>query len=197
MTSMHTGLKVTICFCLFFIWAGDVWIVGDSIIRRAQHSLQCYPLVRWNGKGGARLNDLTGLLSELAVSGPPPGLIIVHIGTNDLVPLDAFCIRQSLRIFMEECCARFPGAQLVWSDILPRACFFGAFSQAKMEMKRRSINKWARKVGRRIGVAVLNHLQFKWSLFHLFRYDGVHLSQVGLELFRKNLLDCITGYFVN
>ncbi len=98
--------------------------------------------MRWNGKGGAHLSDANPLLSDLAMSGPPPGLIIVHLGTNDLVQLDAFCLRQSVRIFMSECSVQFPRAHLVWSDILPRACYFGALSQSKLEMKRRSINKY-------------------------------------------------------
>ena len=169
--------------------------MGDSIIRRAQSNIQCTPRVRWNGRGGARLCDLTELLAGLAGSGPPPGLIIVHLGTNDLVAVDLYGIRQSVRIFMEECCAHFPGARLIWSDILPRACYFGALSQSKLEMKRRSVNKWARSVSRRMGVAVLHHPQFKWSIFHLFRFDGVHLSPEGSDLFRMNVQTCITNCY--
>ena len=106
---------------------GDVWIVGDSIICRARRSLQCTLRVHWNGRGGACLGDLTELLADLAGSGPSPGLI-VHLGTNELVAVDSYSIRQSVRIFMDECCANFPGARLVWSDILLRACYFGALS---------------------------------------------------------------------
>ena len=140
---------------------GDVWIVGDSVICRAQRSLQCTPRVCWNGRGGACLGDLTELLADLAGSGPSPGLI-VHLGTNELVAVDSYSIRQSVRIFMDECCANFPGARLVWSDILLQACYFGVLSQSKLEMKHRSVNKWARSVSRRMGVAVLHHPQFQW-----------------------------------
>ena len=93
------------------------------------------PRVRWNGKGGARLPDLIQLLADLAGSGPPPRVIVAHLGTNDLGFADAFSLRQRIRIFMSECLANYPMPQVVWSDILPRACYFGALSPAKVEMK--------------------------------------------------------------
>ncbi|XP_038068802.1 uncharacterized protein LOC119738134 [Patiria miniata] len=37
---------------------GDVWIVGDSIVRRAATSLGCKPEVHWKGLGGARYGDV-------------------------------------------------------------------------------------------------------------------------------------------
>ena len=152
------------------------------------------PRVRWNGKGGARLPDLTQLLADLASSGPPPRVIVVHLGTNDLGFADAFSLRQRIRIFMSECLANYPMAQVVWSDILPRACYFGALSPAKVEMKRRSTNNWSRSLGRRLGVGVLHHPQFRWSFFHLFLVDGVRLSREGLALFRQNFATCIRFY---
>ncbi len=169
--------------------------MGDSIVRRAQFDIRCKPRVRWNGRGGARLRDLPNLLSYLSSSGPPPGLIIVHLGTNDLVPLGSFFVREAVRIFIEHCCANFPGARLIWSDIFPRACFFGALSQSKLEMKRRSINKWARSVSRRTGVSILHHPQFQWSFCHLFSFDGVHPSPEGLDIVWNNTHTCINSCY--
>ena len=176
-----------------YMFPGDVWIIGDSIVRRAVHRLGCRPQVHWNGLGGARYSTITQLLCDLDAQWPSPGMLIVHVGTNDLVDTDAFCLRQRITVFMRECRERYPNTRLVWSDIfLPRACYFGAFSQSRMEMKRRSINKWARSFSRS---AVLHHPQFKWSAFTLFRFDAVHLSPAGNEYFRENLRNCIVGAF--
>ena len=150
-------------------------------------------MVHWNGIGGAGLGDIPKLLDELEARWPSPELLIVHVGTNDLVHLDAFCFRQRIQVFMMECLSRFPRARLVWLDILPRACYFGAYSPSRVEMKRRSMNKWARSLSRRVGASVLHHPQFQWSQFHLFRYDGVHLSPEGKEFFRRNIRACIDG----
>ena len=84
----------------------------------------------------------------------------------------------------------------MWSDVLPRPCFVGAISQPKMERKRRSTNRWARSLSCRMTmVKVLHHPQFMWSHFHLFDYDGVHLSCEGLGLLRQNLQACIESYY--
>ena len=78
-------------------------------------------------------------------------MLIVHLGTNDLMETDFFCCRQRLAIFMQHCLDTYPYAHLVRSDILPRACYFGATNPAKIEKKRRSINRWARSIGCRMG----------------------------------------------
>ncbi len=171
--------------------AGDVWIIGDSIIRRAAQHFDSGPIVRWNRCGGARYSDIHQLLDKLNARWLPPSLLIVHVGTNDLVDTDAFCLRQRIALLMQECRNRFPDAALVWSNMRPRACYFGAFDPKKMEMKRRSINRYATSFSRRIGATVLQHPQFHWSNITLFRFDGIHLSQVGNELFRGNLRACI------
>ena len=107
---------------------GDVWIVGDSLIRRSPTRLVDWPQVRWNGLGGAQYGDVCGM-------------------------------RQRIELFMRECTQFFPEARLVWSDILPRACYLEI--DMEMEMKRRAVNRWAWTISRRLGTAVLHHPQFQ------------------------------------
>ena len=135
------------------------------------------------------------LLAELEAQCPRPAMLIVHVGTNDLGDTDFFCMRQRIALFMKECCDKYPWTKLVWSDILPRACYFGTINPSKLEMKRRAVNRWARSLSRRMGVSVLHHPQFRWSEFSLYRYDGVHLSHTGNMHFRSNLRDCIRAAF--
>ena len=177
--------------CETKLYAGSVWIIGDSIVRRAVTNLGCKQHVRWFGRGGAGYNDVPALLAEVAARGRQPDLLVVHIGTNNLANTDLFCMRQRVAVFMQYCIETFPRSKLIWSDILPRACYFGAKQPAKMEMKRRVVNKWARSFSKRIGASVLHHPQFRWSEFALFRYDGVHLSPSGNSLFQTNLRNCI------
>ena len=162
-------------------------------MRRAATDLGCSQQVRWFGQGGARYNDVPALLSEIAAGGRRPGWLIVHIGTNNLVDTDLFCMRQRVALFMQYCIDHLPGIRLIWSDILPRACYFGAVNPARIEMKRRAVNKWARSFSGRIGASVLHHPQFKWSNFNCFRYDGVHLSSLGNAIFRANFSSCINS----
>lgn len=145
----------------------------------------------WKGKSGARMCDLDTLLQSINY-GPSPAVIICHIGTNDLVNVDEFCMRQRITVFMHQCISQFPYTRVVWSDILPRVFYFGAKSQPAVEKKRKAINRWAKKQCHVLGAHCLHHPQFSWSETTLYRYDGVHLSDVGTKLFRGNLQSCIS-----
>ena len=183
----------TILFHLFHhpLFTGDVWIIGDSIVRRAATMLGSGPPVHWNGRGEARYRDINQLLAELEAQCPRPAMLIVNVGTNDLGDTDFFCMRQRIALFMKERCDKYPWTKLVWSDILPCACYFGTINPSKLEMKRRAVNRWARSLSRRMGVSVLHHPQFRWSEFSLYRYDGVLLSNTGNMHFQLNLRDSI------
>jgi lysophospholipase L1-like esterase len=153
-------------------------------VRWAKSDLD-FPLhVSWLGKSGAHLCDLDALLE--GISGPTPSIIIVHIGTNDLVDVDEFSIRQRIVLSMKKCVKFFPHTTIIWSDILPRLFYFGARSQLSLERKRRALNRWARSQGRRLGVSILHHPQFKWTETALYRFDGVHLSPTGNQVFLGN-----------
>ena len=169
--------------------AHSVWVVGDSIVRWASQDLNLPNLVRWNGRGGAQLKDLHGLLSGFHATSP--ALIILHLGTNDLVSHDLFTLRQLITSALGICRQRFPQAIVVWSDILPRMFYFGATSQKAIENVRKAANRWAKAQCKKLGARVLQHPQFIWSDASLYRFDGVHLSPKGIAIFRANLCNCI------
>ena len=100
-------------------------------------------------------------------------VIVFHIGTNDLLSVDAFCIRQCIFVLFEDTVTMYPQSQIIWSDILPRVFYFGTTAQASMDRKRRSINKWAKSRLYQLGGHVIHHPQFHWTTMQLFRYDGV------------------------
>ena len=176
---------------LFTFTFGTVWVIGDSLVQRADHSLCCRTQVHGHGIGGGGLTDIPKLLSVMEARAPDPKLIIVHIGTNDLLKVDSFAFRARVRVFMHECVLRFQSARIVWSDILPRACYFGTRFPARADRKRRSINRWCRSVGNKFGITTLAHPQFCFDQYHLYAYYGVHLSAAGNRLFSGNIRDCI------
>ncbi len=144
----------------------------------------------WKGKSGAGMRDLYSLVRSVN-HGPSPIVIIVHIGTNDLVTVDEFCMRQRITEALQTYTAQFPNTKVVWSDILPRVFYFGAKSQAAVEKKRKAVNRWAKSQCKRLGASCLTHPQFTWSETALYRFDGVHLSPLGTQLFRDNLRVCV------
>ena len=148
-------------------------------MRWAKQPLSLPRAVLWNGRSGATITDIRNLMSRMP--GPPPLVIVFHIGTNDLLSVDAFCIRHRILSLMEDTKALYPHAQIVWSDILPRLFYFGTTAQASMDRKRRSINKWAKSRSRKLGGHFIHHPQFSWTTMHLFRYDGYICPKQGFS----------------
>ena len=125
----------------FMICSDIIWIVGDSIIRRAECDLELPFNIHWKGRGGAGVTELYDLQVELSNSSPPHILLIVHLGTNDLVKVDEFALRQRIAVMLRDCLEWCQSATVVWSDILPRVFYFGALSQPVLERKRRTVNR--------------------------------------------------------
>jgi len=175
--------------------SGLVWIIGDSIIRRAERRLGLPIKIEWKGKGGAGVCAFHDLLAGLSKGGPPPQLLIIHLGTNDLVTKDEYALRQIIAVMLRDCAMMYPNTWLVWSDILPRVFYIGARSQPAIERKRRTVNRWARSQCAAVQAFCMHHPQFVWSQTSLFSYDGVHLSPMGNQLFVANLRQCIVSQF--
>ena len=163
--------------------------MGDSLVRGAERALDVPLPVIWQGKSSAGLCEFNELLDGL--SGPTPSIIIVHLGTNDLLAVNEFSMRQPIALSMDRCLMQFPNTLLIWSDILPRVFYFGARSQLSLERKRRAVNRWARSQGRRRGVGIMHHPQFRWTETVLYRYDAVHLSPLGNRVFVDNICQAI------
>ena len=111
--------------------------------------------MRWNGRSGATISQVVSLVAGIV--GPPPSVIVLHIGTNDLLSVDAFCIWQRMLVQFTDIKALYLQARIAWSDILPRVFYFGTTAQASMDRKRRSINKWAKSSLRKVGGHVIHH----------------------------------------
>ena len=80
-----------------------MWIIGDSIVRRAERPLNLPVNFLWKGKGGAGVADVGSLLAELRQAHSLPDLLIVHIGTNNLVKSDEFALWQRVAVMLHDC----------------------------------------------------------------------------------------------
>ena len=156
-------------------------------MRRAEGPFGIPARVYWKGKGGAGMANYDDLLNDLRKRAPPPDLLIFHLGTNDLVTIDEFALRQQIAVMLRDCAWAYPTSTIVWSDMLPRVFYMGARSQSALERKRRTINRWAASQCKAVQALCVHHPQFIWSEVSLFSYDGVHLSSLGNQLFRSNL----------
>ena len=69
--------------------------------------------------------DLHAFLVSLRNTQPrPPALLIIHLGTNDLVTRDEYGLGQKIAVLLRDYVAWFPTTWIVWSDILPQFFLF-------------------------------------------------------------------------
>ena len=107
--------------------------MGDSLVRGAERALDVPLPVIWQGKSSAGLCEFNELLDGL--SGPTPSIIIVHLGTNDLLAVDEFSMRQPIALSMDRCLMQFPNTLLIWSDILPRVFYCHGNFTLELDLK--------------------------------------------------------------
>lgn len=115
-----------------------------------------------------------------------PRAFLLHLGGNDIGSMTICRIFNFIRSGCRYIRAAFPQCTLIWIDILPRL-EWGPGSPT--DRKRRRVNRYGRQLirGEFNGEVVSCDIDNVTPGF--YRVDGVHLSQVGLEMLLDALKD--------
>ncbi|KAJ7324885.1 hypothetical protein JRQ81_017905 [Phrynocephalus forsythii] len=143
-------------------------------------------VVDWRGKRGMRWREFRGA-AWAAAQGQPPDILLVHLGGNDLTAQTGkSLILEILRDFAAWK-ALFPASRIVWSTLIPRQTWQADCDPQKLNRSRRGVNQEVcRAVSREFG-AVVGHPEFGVRRTELYRPNGVHLSDAGMELFLRDI----------
>ena len=115
-------------------------------------------------------------------SATPPEMLFVHLGGNDFVTTPLRKLTEQAQCDMKVLAELCPQTVLIWSDVLPRIRYRGAYRNNKMKKTCKTFNSAMRAYIRRIGGKAVRHQEIKWNLPHLFRPDGVHLNDMGNDV---------------
>ncbi|XP_029473889.1 uncharacterized protein LOC115099943 [Rhinatrema bivittatum] len=172
------------------------WIVGHSFVHRAQRRARKRPYgenlsidpeelsVQWFGKGGMRWEELRDFLQGNIVRRGVPRFILLHLGGNDI---GRYSCRELIMLMRKDLAYLMNCLQNTtfgWSDIIIR------IKQADEPIWCNGVKKLNRQIGKwlvREGGFWIRHT---WSWERLGGYflgDGVHLSEVGMDLFNNAL----------
>lgn len=187
----------------------DIWFVGDSYIHWAeQRALQrgisrilgvrgVNQNIVWSGHRGMRWDELNRDIQFLAMHNPVPRILIIHLGSNDLGDVRCSVMRRSLRSDILALHDMFPHTRICVSAMLPRIIWSRSpIPVAKIERKRRLLNRFLRRLVTFIGGRYVAHEDITSDTPGLYFRDGVHLSDVGSDLFLlsfKTLLEELLG----
>ena len=125
-------------------------------------------------------SQLNAVCERLAKENKHPRWLIKHLGGNDLASTHLQNLISMIQKNVKAYSNLFPETCIIWSDILPRAVYRGARSNAK-------VDKASVGCMPQINGEVIHHKNFQWDAHHLYRRDGVHLNDMGNDVMLGNI----------
>ena len=184
-----------------FVYSADVWVLGDSIphwagsraVDTGKRNL-CLPgttHIGWWGVWGLTWSRLREVIQVNVTLNVPPRIIFIHLGGNDIVDLKTTAIINAIEREVSYLRAAFPQTTIVWVDILDRLSWgLHSYSPKQLKKKLKRINDFGRQQVRQERHQVLT-MDITPETKGFYYVDGVHLSDVGLEMYLDFIRDTI------
>jgi hypothetical protein len=187
------------CRLCYYIVAGClVRVLGDSIVHWAGQWLQrqtgdaicsgvsVREIVQLRGCRGANIQQFKSFLMEEWSRSPTiPAVVVVHVGTNNLLQTPARELREQLDGLWTLLRCVSDETHFVWSDILPRR---DVAIGGPRDRIRKGINRFGRRLALRNSGGFVPHPDISAADSSLFRPDGIHLSEIGHRMFVRDIL---------
>lgn len=148
--------------------------------------------MQWLGRRGLQWSGLLHLLFHEFV-GPPPKVLVIHLGGNDLGLVKGKALILQAHADFQLIRERWPGTLIVWSAMVPRRVWRGALNPLAIDKARRKANRELQRI-LESGIGVfLPHPSINAGQSELYRHDGVHLSERGMDIFLEDLRHGLRG----
>ncbi|XP_069840715.1 nuclear factor 7, ovary-like isoform X2 [Dendropsophus ebraccatus] len=176
-----------------------VWIMGDAVVHRAQARAAELPdgtqlgfpsdkcRLFWFGQTDLYWNEIKNLIKKAENQAPPPNIIVIHAGGNDLPFFSSMAlvkvITTDIKIWME----KWPGLRVIWSNIIQRKYSCPGFHKSKIGKSIITVNRFVKRYVAKKGGKFLSHAVIDSKRDTFLSVDGECLSIAGLDLFNKVL----------
>ncbi|XP_053571477.1 uncharacterized protein LOC128661226 [Bombina bombina] len=141
----------------------------------------------WLGRRGLCWADLPGLLQDAMKRWEKPHVLIIHLGGNDLGSIPGWDLSAVIQSDLCTFKAWMPGVRMGWSNIIPRLTWRHMASHRTAFQVRKKLNRDVRKLMFELRGFVVEHKTIAEADRSLYRGDGVHLSNHGMDLFIEDL----------
>ena len=171
-----------------------MWIIGDSYVYWAQKraikrqiandlGLKGVSKIRWKGIRGMSWDRLMIEVQYLSLHNSAPRVIIIHLGSNDICTVKCNVLRQNFRSDILAISSLFPSTSIMVSALLSRLTWSVSYAPKKVEQKRKLLNRFLRRLTVFLGGHFIPHEDIGVDTPGLYYRDGIHLSDVGCDMF--------------
>ncbi|XP_052711626.1 uncharacterized protein LOC128185949 isoform X2 [Crassostrea angulata] len=186
--------------------SNSVWIIGSSIIHWAQKYAETtnqlnlglnHFTINWNGRRGMVWEYLYTTVSSMLIANKQPTILIIHCGGNNIGdPQNTLKgIQKFMKLTLSQIADLLPNTLIVWSHILPRSNWRQSLSTIEGENSRRRINSAiATFVLKKLNGASIKYPDIQITQKRLCRLDGVHLSDLGNNIYINSLKNAIVQF---
>lgn len=205
---MYEFIIVCLCgFALFLSLTGQtvglVWILGHSYVFWGAKRADVRPngrqlriprqeaLIRWIGVPGMQWNRVLGEVYRFSRLDRPPDVLLWHVGGNDMGARSMRDLIRDIKCDFLRLRAAYPKMVLVWSDMVGRLSWRWAWSDKKVDRARIKVNKEVSRFFVKNGGLAVRHRELEVDTWRYLRSDGVHLNEVGTDLWSLGLQEGI------
>lgn len=136
-------------------------------------------------------SQLVPRISYLLNFESPPDILVIHCGGNDIGAIELLDFRRQIRASLFDIMTMLPSTKLVWSQILPRSSWRYSKNIEAMNRSAARLNNFAAWICIQSGGSYVKYPEILWNMPGLFSEDGVHLSNIGNEVFLYRLQTAI------
>ncbi|XP_075174135.1 uncharacterized protein LOC142245371 isoform X2 [Anomaloglossus baeobatrachus] len=179
----------------------SVWVLGHSYVYWAGQRAKIRPggkslgfvnaEVNWRGIRGLTWSQVLPEVGNISRTAVGPVVLVLHAGGNDLCSIQMTELLTLMLVDIDKFPAFFSQVVIVWSETVPRVVLRGARDWAGMERTRRTINHRISRFVHFKGRVIVRYRQLEGTNARLMRPDGVHLNEIGLDIFLSGLQDGI------
>ncbi|PIO14683.1 hypothetical protein AB205_0195370 [Aquarana catesbeiana] len=176
-----------------------VWILGHSFVFWGAKRADVRPngrqlgiprqeaRVRWIGLSGMLWNRVRSEVPKFARWDRAPDVLVLHVVGNDMGVRSMRDLIRDIKCDVLRLQAAFPGMVIVWSDMVGRRSWHWALSDKKVDRARVKVNKEVSRFVMRNGGVTIRHRELEVDTWRYLRSDGVHLNDVGTDLWALGL----------
>ena len=139
------------------------------------------------------------MVEKSLLTQPLSQMLIIQLGSNDLGNVKGKELIELSRCYIRRLMTLYSDLRLIWSEILQRRYWHNDNNQVAIETSRKKVNLAIKNI-------FLNEIQKGCIIRHpnitvkeksLFRYDGVHLSDVGNNIYLNNIQGSLENFAIS